>query len=401
RLASLNLKPLGCGPFAFASLKREASGVVKSITLAANDRYYQGRPYLDTVTFKFYPDFGSLAQAAENKNISAVSYLPLEAQTQAKVSPNQGWRLWPLSLPQYTAIFFNQEASGALKDLKVRTALAQAIDRSAMIEQALAGQAELADSPILAGMIGYTDDHSVWNYDLPAVTALLDGAGWKAMTPNEFITWSRQQEQKAATDEQPFVDQSDEERLAALGGQEYFRMKSNQPLTVNLTVVNQSESAAVGQFIQRAWQAVGVQTIITTVAPEQIRREVIKPRRYGALLYSEIVGADPDPYAFWHSSQAVDPGLNLARYSNRKVDKLIDEARATTDPAVRQAKYQELATLLTADVPAVFLYRPLYPYWVSDRIKGVTADQVAVPADRLLDLPQRYIATKRGWRSAP
>jgi len=50
-----------------------------------------------------------------------------------------------------------------------------------------------------------------------------------------------------------------------------------------------------------------------------IQQEYLRPRNYQALLFGEVLGADPDPFAFWHYNQK-RPGLNVAFYENKEVD---------------------------------------------------------------------------------
>ena len=63
--------------------------------------------------------------------------------------------------------------------------------------------------------------------------------------------------------------------------------------------------------------------------PGDLKQNVIRPRKYGSLLFGEVIGRDLDLFAFWHSSQRNDPGLNIAMYANPKADSLLETARAS------------------------------------------------------------------------
>lgn len=399
KLVELNLKPIGSGPFQFDSLKKDKQGAVRTLTLASNKNYYGGRPYLDKVTFKFYPDTDSLEQAVINKNVLAVSYLPTEskakifgAETSAK-----GFNLHFLELPQYSAVFFNQQANSILKDKSARQALYEAVDRQRIVREVLSGQAEVVNGPILKGLVGYNADIGKYDYAPTDAAKILDGLKWQAITPNQFIAKQRELEKKNTPAGQEFVDRADAERLAEIAGQEYFRQKGDIILEITLTVVDQPESVSVAKIIKENWQAVGVRANINIVSAESIRREVIRPRDYQALIYSEITGVDPDPYPFWHSSQVNDPGLNLAMFADKRADRYIEVARQTSDVAVRADNYKKFEELLASEIPAIFLYSPTYTYIVSDKVKGLAIDRIFNPADRLLDMSKRYLEEKRGW----
>ena len=126
-----------------------------------------------------------------------------------------------------------------------------------------------------------------------------------------------------------------------------------------------------------------------------IQQEYIKTRNYQALLFGEILSADPDPFAFWHSSQKKDPGLNLALYDNQKADKLLEEARQELSPDIRAQKYQEFQKILLDDLPAIFLYNPNYLYPISAKIKGADIQKIFLPNQRFCQIEDWYLKTKR------
>ncbi len=388
RLSELNLKPIGCGPFAFDSLKRERQGAIRSLTLAAFDDYHDGRPYLDTVTFKFYDTFAELETAVLNKNVLAASYLPISQRgadfTDRAIT--KGWQQQLLNLPEYSAIFFNQDNNTAVQDLAVRQALSQAIDRQRIVRTIFSGEAEVVTGPILAGMPGYDETVGAVEYRPTAAAEQLDAAGWPAIDRDDY------EQLRAET-----LDDDGQPTLPEPGEQDFFRIDDNEVLQITLTAVDQPLSAAVAAVIADNWQSIGVMTDVVLVDPTQVRRTVLRPRQYQALLYSEILGPDPDPYPFWHSSQVADPGLNLALFADRKADTLLEQARQTTDRTERAEAYTEFSQILADQVPALFLYRPFYPYWINERVDGSSVETIAVPTERLSDMEQRYIKTKRVW----
>ncbi len=134
-LTDYNLKPIGAGPYLFKSLSKDKLGNIKSYTLVKNKKYHFREPYLDSLTFKFYPDYKTAVEALKNHNLDGLSYLPKELKEELSVRKDINY--YALQLPQYTALFFNQGKNEALKDLKIRQALAYSLDKSEIIKEAL------------------------------------------------------------------------------------------------------------------------------------------------------------------------------------------------------------------------------------------------------------------------
>ena len=142
---------------------------------------------------------------------------------------------------------------------------------------------------------------------------------------------------------------------------------------------------------------VGIQATLQIYPLSELNSTVIRPRSYDALLFGEVVGPELDLYAFWHSSQRNDPGLNLALYANPATDALLSEARATTDSAKRSELYAKFAALLAKDSPAIFLYAPNFLYVVPRRLEDVALGSLSSPADRFLNVNEWYTDSERIW----
>ncbi len=172
-------------------------------------------------------------------------------------------------------------------------------------------------------------------------------------------------------------------------------------LKFSLTTVDQPMLTEMASFLKSQWEALGAEIelqIFDTSTSElelKFEREIVKPRNYEMLLFGEVLGAIPDPFPFWHSSQKKDPGLNLSMYENKKSDKLLEEAREILDS---KEKLEEFQNILIEDAPAVFLYNPDYLYLISKEIKGIDAKMIVDPSKRFVGIENWYIKTKRVWR---
>jgi len=174
-------------------------------------------------------------------------------------------------------------------------------------------------------------------------------------------------------------------------------------LKFSLTTVDQPMLIEMASFLKSQWESLGAEaelrTFDTSTSELELKfeREVIKPRDYEMLLFGEVLGAIPDPFPFWHSSQKKDPGLNLAGFENKECDKLLEEARKSLDEAERKEKLENFQELLIEDAPVIFLYNPDYLYLVSKEIKGINAKIITSPSKRFVGIEDWYIRTKRAW----
>jgi peptide/nickel transport system substrate-binding protein len=359
-LAEANLKPIGTGPFKFRVLKKDGrSGVIRSYEVVRNDCYYNQAPYIEKMTFLFYPDLTSEIDAGKSKKVEGLGYIPKESRTTLEKNREIIAKL--LRLPQYTAVFLNQKNS-LLKVSEIKQALAYALDKPAIIQAALNGEGEAIQGPILPGYIGYNPEIKKYEYDPAKAMETLDKAGW---TVPEGST---------------------------------LRKKGEQELRFTLTTIDQPDFVTTANQLKDYWEKIGVGVELQIIDSARIEKYVIKPRDYEALLVGEIVGTDPDPYPFWHSSQGKDPGLNLSIFANKDVDQLLEEARKTSDPEQRRMKYLHFQNILAEQLPAIFLYNPTYTYGLAEKIKGFYLERITVPADRFIDVEKWYIKTLRRWR---
>ena len=124
---------------------------------------------------------------------------------------------------------------------------------------------------------------------------------------------------------------------------------------------------------------------------------MIRPRNYDALLFGEVIGRTLDLYAFWHSKERQDPGLNLALFANGAADSILTKARASGGKKEREMLYRSFSQLIQKEVPAVFLFAPTFSYGIPIDVKGVRLSEIGDPSDRFLNVYEWYTTTERVW----
>lgn len=383
--AELNLKPVGSGPYKFKSLTKDKVGQIKSYSLAVNDDYYKAAAKIN-LNFKFFPNFEEAQKALNDGDIDGISYLPKSFEK--NIIAKNSLSIYKLNLPQVTAIFFNKKNNSLLDQKEARRALALAVDKNKIINDVLGGDAHSIDGPILPNNFAFNPNNKKYQYDKEGASKLLEDSGWKA----EEITADEVKKLEEGKEKLSEEEKKKAEAILLVGAGKW-RKKDNNFLAVKLTTVETEENAKAAELIKIFWEEIGVKTNIELVQEGEINSQIIKPRNFEALLYSEIVGADPDLYVFWHSSHIGESGLNLSNYENKEVDQLLEEARITDDIEQRKSKYIKFQEIITEELPAIFLYSPTYNYIQSKKIKGFNVKDILMPRDRFANINDWYIQT--------
>lgn len=362
-LNELNKKPIGTGPWQVDSFKKDATGIIKSYTLIPNSSYYGSKPFISKLILKFYGDNLSVIEALKSKNVDGIAYLPRELRTELRKHTNIIYH--ELEQPQYAAVFFNQQKNALLQSDYIRQALAMAVNKQKIVTQVFGGDAKVLDAPILPG-IDNNPDIVKYEFKPEQAAGLLESNGW-LMTSTTTVS----------------------------GLTEQYRTKKGYDLRIVLTVADQPQYLAVANIIKEGWDQIGVQTVIEIVDKSKIVQDNISGRKYEALLFSENMSSDPDPFAFWHSSQNEYPGANLAIFNNKNVDALLETAQKYNNIEDRTSKYWQMQKIISSELPVIFLYSPTYTYAQDKGIKGYDVSGIYSYSDRFANLNEWYIKTKR------
>jgi len=417
RLAKDNLQPVVVsGPYKFTKLlKDNLINRIQTYTLESNEKYFGNKPYLKNIVFRFYDDFEQALGDLKNQNIDGLSFVPNE-QKEKVVS--KSFNLYDLQLPQYVALFFNQNKNPILKDEALRNSLAQSIDKKIILEKTLKNNGQIIHAPILKNEPGYYPEIKKAIYDLDEANAQLD-KNWSKIDQEAFLKIKKSQILKSLQEKYPITTSSptsteNETSLPQINLEEeaekilqaevnptqlfYRKDKNDNILSLTITTANIPEYINTANLVADFWKNIGIQTFVEIIDSKKIVKENIRERNYSILLFGEILSGDPDPYAFWHSSQTQFPGLNLALFSDKEADKLIEEARVTDDKSKREESYKKFQDILAKKIPAIFLYTPTYTYAIEKNIKGVNVGPLLTPADRFNTISKWYIKTAKRWK---
>jgi peptide/nickel transport system substrate-binding protein len=332
-----NSHPVGSGPYIFKSWKR-----AETVTLEANQNYFEGRPCLQRMIFRVIPDMSVQFLELQNGALDTMDLTPSQFNREGQ-QPDflQRFNKYRFAAPQYTYLGFNLK-NPLFQDIRVRRAIGLAINRQALVDSVLEGLGTIGTGPYTPSSWAYPPDAQALPYDPTAAKKLLLEAGY-AYAPDGHLS----KDGKLVT----------------------FTILTNQG---NL---NREQTATI---IQSQLKGIGLDVQIRIIAWSSLLSEFIAKRKFDALIMGWSLAQDPDLYDIWHSSKTGEFEFNHVSYSNPKVDALLIQGRRTFDQARRVAIYRQVHALIAADLPYIFLYVPDSLVTVHRRVLNIKAEKAGI-----------------------
>jgi peptide/nickel transport system substrate-binding protein len=298
--------PVGSGPFRFVRAETD-----KEVILERNERYWGEKAKLARVRFAIVPD--ATTEALEMRKGSGditINLLTPDAVHTLEREPFLAVQHSPGTEIQYLG--FNLR-DPILKDVRVRQAIAYALDRKPMIEYLWGGWAQPARSILPPQSWAYNGDVATYEHDPGKARALLEAAGY------------------------PEVN----------GVRLHLTMKTSTVESTRLMVA----------VIQQQLREVGIVLDIRSFESATFLADVIHGafQMYG-LRWVGGANQDPDIFYVFHSSRFPPNGSNRGRYSNPSVDALIDQARREVDENARRQAYAQVQRIVSEELPYINLW---------------------------------------------
>lgn len=341
------LHPIGSGPFKFnaITIKGDKKETAKEqIGLVPFGDYALGKPQIDEFIVNVYASEEELLDSFKDRQLNGmygVDYIPNNIEKRKSVIVNS------LPLKAATMIFFKTTAPGPVGNTKVRNALVQATNNKQIVA-GLGYPSRVVNAPFLAGQVGYDPGSIQLSYNPENAKAILEAEGWKI-------------------------------------GKNNIRYKDGKPLTIVISSADSPEYTNVLRTVKKQWKKVGVdmQSRLESQADFQ---STIAYHSYDAVLYGITIGADPDVYVYWDSSQAdirSSNRLNLSEYKSTAADTALESGRTRLAANVRAAKYKPFLKAWQQDSPAVALYQPRLLYATNGPVGNLPEVSLNSAADRL------------------
>ncbi|TLS36263.1 ABC transporter substrate-binding protein [Pseudalkalibacillus caeni] len=311
-------KEVGSGPYILESWDRG-----QKLVLKANPDYWGEKPTMETINVIIVPEPSTARLMLEKGEIDMIDNTMISPEVLKQMDGKNGVKVVKSAGYQIDYMPMNM-TSGALADKKVRQAIAHSINYDALLESVYLGEADRIGGAVPDGMFGFNPDAKLYDYDLDKAKKLLEEAGY------------------------------------AEGLKLEIAISENNEVRKNTALLLQSDLAKVGVELE----------IKTYAWPTFLDLVTTGKHNFGLVSWTPDY-PDPD-YNLWYfgHSSSKGPGFNLAFYENKKVDELLETARASTNEDERAAAYKEIQDIMAEEVPYIFVAQPYVQAPLRDWVKG-------------------------------
>ena len=330
---NFSTSPITSGAFSYKASQSIGSLGEKIVYLSPNPDYYEGAPLLDSFAVHAYTTTDDIISALNAGSVTATAeLLPTDADKITSTSIYEK----ETALNSGVFIFFNTSKVFGSKEL--RRAIQQGIDMRSL--RAPVGDEADLDYPLLSTQVELNNLPALPEYDPNTAKATIQIANFDHEKP------------------------------------------------INLTTINTGYFPALAENLKFQLENLGFKVEMNIMDPGQdFLVNVIRPRNYDILLYEIELGSDPDLFAYYHSSQVKENGLNLSNYYSTIASDALLAARRTMDVDVRNAKYLTFLKAWVEDVPAIGVYQVNLSYYVNKNVRSFSPENRLVTAtDRFEDV---------------
>lgn len=354
-----NIEPIGSGPYKIDKIIRNGSEIPTQITVGSFKDYVWGRPKIKSINFKFYQNKEDLYKALRDDSIDSMANTDIE--TAKKISGDKNLTK-ESSLPRVFGVFMNQNLAPVFLHKEVRQALDIATPRQKIIDDVLFGFGKAINGP--TPMELETDQEKL-SGNIEKAVELLVKNGWGKNEDGIFTK----------------------------------KTKSDTVLlSFSITTSDAPDLKNTAAILKEAWEKVGAKVDIKIFEAGDLSQNIIKGRKYDALLFGEVISENSDLYPFWHSSERNDPGLNIALYTNITVDKMLEEIQKGVIEEEKLVKKEKVIEEIKKDTPAIFLFSPSLLYVKPEKVKNIKLKEISNPNERFVSIHQWFIETEKVWK---
>ncbi|MBC2885716.1 ABC transporter substrate-binding protein [Ochrobactrum sp. CM-21-5] len=329
-----NEKLIGTGPFKYAEHKTG-----EYYRLVKNESYWSdGEPYLDEIIYRVLPDRAAAAGALEAEEIDLAAFSAVPLADLDRISKVPGLKVISKGYEAltYQLVVEINHRRKELADLKVRQAIAHAIDRDFVVKTIFLGYAKTSTGPVPRyDSQFYTDDVPAYPFDVAKANALLDEAGYKRGNDGTRFT------------------------LKLLPAP-YF-----------------NETKQFGDYLRQALTAVGIDARIVNNDSAAHQKAVYTDHDFDLAIAPTVYRGDPAISTTILVESGIPSGVpfsNQGGYANAELDALIAKAVREIDEKKRTALYKKFQQMVEADLPLVNVAEWGFITVANERVKNVSSN---------------------------
>lgn len=338
--SSFSQRPIGSGPYKLTGLRLNSDG--DTVDLQSFPQYYGERPKVERIRFYTFPNEKKLLK--EKSALFGIAKLPSNGTAAKSIAEDSRFKIYPYTLNQFTALYFNTEAP-FVNEKTVRRVLLRGIDKNNLV---LEGE-QRVDAIDLKSY----PNSKEFETDTKLAESVLDDIGLKR-------------------------------------GSDGLRSNTKGDTFTLEILTNQKISPEIALRLQSAWTAFGIKVNITAADGTEFTK-LVGQRRYSALLIRQNLGYNRDVYPLFHSSQGgaaeQNSGLNFSNFKSFATDALTEAIRKEKDPSSKEKLLKELSGTLIRETPIIFISTPVYYYALDTRVSPFNTDVLGLHADRMRFTP--------------
>ena len=315
------------GPYYVSELKQGSH-----VILSPNPHYWGLKPYFNKVILKFITNTATLEANLVSGNVDLLSTSGLSFDQALNFEKKIKRDALPYEMQIVPGVLYQHIdlnlSNPILSDLKVRQALNYAVDRQELVKALFEGRTGPATSfsvPLDSWYTDKSDEITIYNYSAAKARRLLDEAGWKAEGNG-------------------------------------IRMKDGKKLTLDLIGAADNKMIMMIQtYLQDAWKKIGVEVLVKNYPARVLFGEMIRKRKFDMALYAWVSAPNEIQRNALHSSMIPSEknnwsGVNRTGWTNKNVDKWLEQAETEFDPKKRVAIMKNVLKAYTEEVPAIPLF---------------------------------------------
>lgn len=333
----LTKNPVGTGPYKF--IKASAQG---EVLLQANEKYFRGKPAIDTIIMKNFSDQSIMAQSLMYNSLDLVTYVsPRDLE---EIAADKRLKTLPYDALAYS-FFAHNTSRPLLKDKRIRQAISQALNREEMLNSFFGGKGELISGPFPPTSWAYNLEVKPAEFNLANAKKLLKESGFEDRDQNGFVENAQGQELKLSL-AVPVNGESETIKRIVLAFQSYL---ADAGIGVEL------------QFLDwLVW-----------------KDRVLGRHDFDLTIATWSFDDDSNISSLFHSSHAKAWGNNFVQFKNEAVDALLTEAELSSDYDRKRLIYHKLHSLIAEEAPYTFLWTLKHHAAHQAYLRGVVVEPFA------------------------